>query len=280
MRARISLVCFLVLGVPLGARAHTRRSPVSEEQQRRTLMSELAAAAAEAPKEQISDADLMYEAMRQWRGEPRGTAAVNKVIAESKKDHQERKELEAKARNFFFKDPFAEDPNELIPVRKVDRMLLANYEARHDIDHERPSRSDEVSRLRDQLAQARADAAAAKAEASRLRNELARAGSDKGDGECVALASHPTHPQRVHGNRPIQSNDRDLDLGMGEPAPVRHHHRAKPRPAPEAVATAAPAQPADVAPESAPAGWQSSDPRGIIVVPIDTPVSISASVRR
>jgi hypothetical protein len=279
MRAKISLVCLLVLGVPLRARAHSRH--VSEDQQRRALMSELAAAAAEAPKEQRTDADLMYDAMRQWRGEPRGTAAVNKVIAESKKDHAERKDLESKAKTLFFKDPFADDPSELIPVRKVDRMLLANYEARHDID--RTSRgSDEVSRLRDQLAQARADAAAAHAEASRLRTELARAGSDKGDGECVALASHPStsHPQRVHGSRPMQSNDRDSDLVEAAAAPVvRHHHRAKPRPAPEAVAAAAPAQP-EVAPDTAPAGWQSSDPRGIIVVPIDTPVSISASVHR
>jgi hypothetical protein len=274
MRARISLVCFLVLGVmPLRARAHGRH--VSDEAQRRALMSELAAAAAETPREERTDADLMYEAMRQWRGEPRGTAAVNRVIAESKKDSQERKVLEAKAKTLFFKDPFAEDPNLLIPVRKVDRMLLANYEARHDIEHSSRG-SDEVSRLRDQLAQARADAAAARAEASRLRNELARAGSDKGDGECVALASHTPHP-RVHGSHPIASNDRGPDLA--DPAPVRHHHRAKPHPVAEAaVATAAP-PPAEV-PVTAPAGWQSSDPRGIIVVPIDTPVAIRADVHR
>lgn len=274
MRARISLVFLLVLGVPLAARAQHGRH-VSEETQRRELMSELAAAAAEAPPER-SDADLMYEAMRQWRGEPRGTAAVNKVIAESKKEHVERKQLEAKARTLFFKDPFADDPNELIPVRKVDRMLLANYEARHDIEHSSRS-SDEVSRLRDQLAQARADAAAARAEASRLRTELAHAGNDKSEGECVAMASHPSHV-RVHGSHPMMSNDRDPD--SIEQAPVRHHRRAKPH-VTETVASAAPAPatPAD-APASAPAGWQSSDPRGIIVVPIDAPVSISASVHR
>jgi hypothetical protein len=276
MRARISLVFLLVLGVPLSARAQHGRHVVSEETQRRELMSELAAAAAEAPPER-SDADLMYEAMRQWRGEPRGSAAVNKVIAESKKDHVERKQLEAKARTLFFKDPFAEDPSELIPVRKVDRMLLANYEARHDID--RSSRgSDEVSHLRDQLAQARADAAAAHAEASRLRTELAHAGSDKGDGECVAMASHPSSPSRVHGSHPMLSNDRDPD--SIEPTPVRHHHRAKPHAAADAAASIAPPATSADAPVTAPAGWQSSDPRGIIVVPIDAPVSISASVHK
>ncbi len=276
MRARISLVFLLVLGVPLRARAHGRH--VSEEAQRRALMSELAAAAAEVPKEERTDGDLMYEAMRQWHHpDARGTAAVNKVIAESKKDSQERKELEAKARTLFFKDPFAEDPTQLIPVRKVDRMLLANYEARHDIDHERPARSDEVSRLRDQLAQARADAAEARAEASRLRSELAHAGNDKSEGECVALASHPTHA-RVHGSHPMQSNDRDPD--WTEPAPVRHHHHAaKSHAAPDAVASVAPPAPVEV-PTAAPAGAQSGDTRGIIVVPIDTPVSISANVHR
>jgi len=275
MRARISLVFLLVLGVPLSARAHNRH--VSEEAQRRAMMSELAAAASEAPKEEQTDGDLMYAAMRSWHGDPRGAAAVNKVIAETKKDGIERKQLEAKAKALFFKDPFADDPSQLIPVRKVDRMLLANYEARHDIDHERPARSDEVSRLRDQLAQARADAAAARAEASRLRNELAHAGTDKSDGECVALASHPTSHARVHGSHPMQSNDRDPD--WTEPAPVRHHHHAKARAASDAVAAVATPAVSEV-PLTAPAGLQSGDTRGIIVVPIETPVSISANVHR
>ncbi|HVT09012.1 MAG TPA: hypothetical protein VHO67_16245, partial [Polyangia bacterium] len=192
MRATILLVCFVV-GAPLAARAHGRRSSAAaEEAQRRELMAELAAAAAESPSaastddqsEEKTDADLMYEAMRQWRGEPRGSAAVARVLAESQRVHQERKVAEAKLRSLFFKDPFADDPNLLIPVRKIDRQLLAAYEARHDIDRSTAGPG-EVARLRGQLAEARADAAAARAEASRLRGELAR-GSDGSEGACAA----------------------------------------------------------------------------------------------
>ncbi|HVY40766.1 MAG TPA: hypothetical protein VHM31_22660 [Polyangia bacterium] len=283
MRAKILLVCFVV-GAPLGARAHGRHSSAAaEEAQRRELMAELAAAAAEAPSmvstddqaEEKTDADLMYEAMRQWRGEPRGSAAVARVLAESQRVHQERKAAEVKLRSLFFKDPFADDPNLLIPVRKIDRQLLAAYEARHDIDRSTAGPG-EVARLRGQLAEARADAAAARAEASRLRGELAR-GSDASDGACAAPASGGR--SRVHGSRPLASNDRVSD-DWAEPAPVRRRRHAKPR----AVVQAAPPAPPPVAAETVvatpPAGWRSSDPRGIIVVPIETPVSIRADVPR
>jgi hypothetical protein len=273
MRARIFAVCFMV-GAPAMARAHGRHP--SEEAQRRELMSELAAAAAEAPQER-TDADLMYEAMRQWRGEPRGSAQVAKVLAESKKEHHDRKVAEAKLRTMFFKDPFAEDPNQLIPVRKIDRQLLAAYEVRHDID--RSSRNpDEVSRLRGELAQARADAAAARAEANRLRNQLAK-GSDSSEGECMAMSSHTQ--SRVHGSHPMQSNDR-VSSDWAEPVPVRRHRR-KPHPVATQTSVAAaspPPAPAETVNATPPAGWHSSDPRGIIVVPIDTPVSIHADSRR
>jgi len=271
MRARIFAVCLMV-GAPVTARAHGRR--LSEEAQRRELMAELAAAAAEAPADQRTDADLMYEAMRQWRGEPRGSAQVAKVLAESKQEHHERKVAEAQARMMFFKDPFAEDPSQLIPIRKVDRQLLAAYEVRHDID--RSSRNpEEVSRLRGELAQARADAAAARAEANRLRNELAH--GDSSDSQCVAMSSHTS---RVHGSHPMQSNDR-VSSDWADPVPARHHHRkARPVASQAAVVSAPPPAPAESISATPPAGWRSSDPRGIIVVPIDTPVSIHADNRR
>ncbi len=272
MRGRILMVCFMV-GAPVLARAHGRRP--SEEAQRRELMAELAAAAAEAPDER-TDADLMYEAMRQWRGEPRGSAQVSKVLAESKREQQERKLAEAKLKTLFFKDPFADDPHQLIPVRKIDRQLLAAYEVRHDLD--RTTRSaDEVSRLRGELAQARADAAAARAEASRLRSELAH-GTDGGDAECVAMSSRTQ--SRVHGSHPMQSNDR-VSSDWAEPAPARRRrHKARTVAVETAVAAAPAPAPVETISATPPAGWRSSDPRGIIVVPIETPVAIHADPRR
>ncbi len=271
MRGRILMVCFMV-GAPVMARAHSRRP--SEDAQRRELMSELAAAAAEAP-DQRTDGDLMYEAMRQWRGEPRGSAQVTSVIAESKREQQQRKLAEAKLKTLFFKDPFAEDPHKLIPIRKIDRQILAAYEVRHDLDGSTRS-ADEVSRLRGELAQARADAAAARAEASRLRNQLAR-GNDSSSDECVALSARSQ--SRVHGSHPMQSNDRVSD--WAEPSAVRrHHHKARAVAVQTAVAAEPPAAPVETIGDTPPAGWRSSDPRGIIVVPIETPVAIHADTRR
>ncbi|MES1164400.1 MAG: hypothetical protein ABUR63_01480 [Verrucomicrobiota bacterium] len=273
-----------MMGAPIAARAHGRRSnAAAEEAQRRELMAELAAAAGEVPAstdgtaDEKTDGDLMYQAMREWRGEPRGSAAVARVVAETQRVHQQRKAAEAKLRSLFFKDPFAEDPNLLIPVRKIDRQLLAAYEVRHDIDRSTAGPED-VVRLRGQLAQARADAAAARAEASRLRGELAR-GGDGAEGACAAPAS-PGHRGRVHGSRPLASNDRVPEDWAEEPAaPARRHRRAKPRAFAQAdVSQGGP--PSDAIAATAPSGWRSSDPRGIIVVPIETPISIRADVRR
>ncbi|HSS40512.1 MAG TPA: hypothetical protein VLT58_17230, partial [Polyangia bacterium] len=73
------------------------------------------------------------------------------------------------------------------------------------------------------------------------------------------------------------SNDR-VSEDWAEPAPARRHRRAKPR---AAVAAPPPAPvPAETIVTAPPAGWRSSDPRGIIVVPIETPVSIRADVPR
>jgi hypothetical protein len=276
MRANLFIVLASLLAASAVAPRAFARKPLSEEAQRRALLQQLAAASSEIPPQEKTDADLMYEAMRQWRGEPRGSAAVARVLAESQHAHQERKVAEAKLRTLFFKDPFADDPSLLIPVRKIDRQLLAAYEARHDIDRSTPG-PDEVSRLRSQLAQARADAAAAHAEASRLRGELARGGEGAG-GECVSLSSAGGHG-RVHGSRPLASNDHVSD--WAEPTPVRRHRRAKPRAAAQTTAAAAPPPvPVETVAATPPAGWQSSDPRGIIVVPIDTPVSIRADIPR
>ncbi len=262
MRAVILLVCFVV-GAPGVVRARVdRASSAAEGARRRELMAELAAAAAEAPPaagtesetDEKTDADLMYEALREWRGEPRDGAAVARVLAESQRVHQARELAEAKLRWLFFKDPFADDPNLLIPVRKIDRQLLAAYEARHDLDRSTGG-PDEVARLRAQLANARADAAAARAEASRLRGELARSGNAAG-GACLGRAA-VGGAGRLHESRRRTWHDRVSDGFAVDPPGREQSIRARP-----------------------PAGWRSSDPRGIIVIPIDTPVSIRADIPR
>src|SRR3954468_13449148 len=152
----LSLVAALVLSA--GAPAHARKA-MSEETQRRALLSQLAAASSEVAPEERTDADLMYEAMRQWHGEPRGSAAVDRALAQSKKDIRlDRKQIEEKVRRMFWKDPFSD---EVVPVAKSDRDLLRSHAARESRVHD-DAREDEVARLR-------AEVAATRAENARLR---------------------------------------------------------------------------------------------------------------
>jgi len=268
MRAKFFIVVFALV-VSAGSTRAFARKPVSEEAQRHQLLDQLAAASAEIPPEEKTDADLMYQAMRQWRGEPRGSAVVDKVLEQSKSDiRHDRKALEERVRSMFWKDPFSA---EVVPVRKKDRDLLRDHAARVAAARGEAN-ADEIARLR-------ADLATVRAENSRLRSELARAEERAGGGDGEAEAdsapsSRHLHARRSDGGRPRP--DRDYLEAMSSPSPV--HHRRKAHHRQEAVAAApsdAPTAPA-AAVTGPPAGWQSSDPRGIIVVPIEAPVPVHA----
>jgi hypothetical protein len=261
-----SLVAALVLSAG-GAPAHARK-PMSEETQRRALLGQLAAASAEVAPQERTDADLMYEAMRQWHGEPRGSAAVDRALAQSKKDIRlDRRQIEEKVRKMFWKDPFSD---EVVPVAKSDRDLLRAHAARESRVHD-DAREDEVARLR-------AEVAATRAENARLRSELARA--DQGQGgassETVAQAECTIPSRRLHaGNSSGGHSHRDGGQLEALNAPVHHRRSGSSKtrsqteaPSVQPVVAAAPAETVT----GPPAGWQSSDPRGIIVVPITASV--------
>ena len=270
MRSRsLLMVCVVVGASSLASQAVARKDRLSDAEQRRALLSQLAAASAEAAPEERTDADLMYDAMKQWRGEPREGAAVDRTLAQSKRDAaHDRRVFEQKLHAMFWKDPFSK---ELVAVRKEDRDLLTGYADRHPSGSRDAGGTGEVARLRAEVTEARADAAAARAEAARLRSQLGDhegevASADTGDGAgCVAAPprharQHHTHPRQAFEawNSPAEAPSRS------------RRHAAKP----VARIAAPPAPPAEAPPAAqAPAGWQSSDPRGIIVVPINGPAA-------
>jgi hypothetical protein len=260
-----SLVAVTVGLSAAGSRAHARK-PMSEEAQRRALLSELAAAAAEIAPQERTDADLMYEAMKEWHGEPRGSAAVERALAQSKKDiGLDRKQIADKVRKMLWRDPFS---NEVVPVRKADRDLLSAHAARESRVRD-DVREDDVAHLR-------AEVAATRAENARLRAELARAEDRGGDGtgtsETVAQTECALPSRRLHAGSSSGSHSR-RDGGELEALNAPSHHRrsgsSKARSQPETPSEppAAAVAPAETV-TGPPAGWQSSDPRGIIVVPI------------
>ena len=255
-----SLVAVTVGLSAAGSPAHARK--VSEETQRRALLGQLAAASAEVAPQERTDADLMYEAMRQWHGEPRGSAAVDRALAQSKKDIRlDRKQIEEKVRRMFWKDPFSD---EVVPVAKSDRDLLRAHAARESRVRD-DGREDEVARLR-------AEVSAARAENARLRSELARADEGGSSSQTVVAQTECAAPsRRLHAGSSRGGHSR-RDSGQLEALNVPvHHHRsgssktrspqAEAAPA-EPVVAAAPAEPVS----GSPAGWQSTG--GIIVVPI------------
>jgi DNA repair exonuclease SbcCD ATPase subunit len=202
----------------------------------------------------------MYEAMRKWHGEPRGSAAVDRALAQSKKDIRlDRKQLEEKVRKMFWKDPFSE---EVVPVAKSDRDLLRAHAARQSRESD-DAREDEVARLR-------AEIAATRAENARLKSELARADMGAGSSESVAQAECAVPSRRLHA-RSSSGERSHRDGGQLEALNAPVHHRrsgsSKTRSQPDApsaapVVAAAPAETVT----GSPAGWQSTG--GIIVVPI------------
>jgi hypothetical protein len=256
-----SLVAVTVGLSATGSPVHARKA-MSEETQRRALLGQLAAASAEVAPEERTDADLMYEAMRQWHGEPRGSAAVDRALAQSKKDiGLDRKQIAEKVRKMFWKDPFSD---EVVPVKKADRDLLRAHAARESRVRD-DAREDEVARLR-------AEVAATRAENARLRSELARNDEGASSSETVVAQTECALPsRRLHAGNSSGGHSR-RDGGQLEALNAPAHHRrsgsSKTRAQPEApvepVVAAAPAETVT----GPPAGWQSSDPRGIIVVPI------------
>jgi hypothetical protein len=272
MRANVFMAVGLVAVMSAVAPRAQARKPMSEEAQRKQLLQQLAAASAEIPPQEKTDADLMYEAMRQWRGEPREGAAVDKALAQSKADtRHDRKALEERVRTMFWKDPFS---SEVVPVQKRDRDLLRDHAAR--AARSRGDAGDE------ELARLRADLATARSENARLRAELSRAEESAGDGggdpvaECAPQSRHLQ--ARRHEGGGHSHRDGGLMEALNTPPPVHHHHSGSSRRAPAANVASTPVEPPPAPPAtaSAPSGWRSSDPRGIIVVPIEAPVPIHA----
>jgi hypothetical protein len=243
---------------------------MSEEAQRRALLSELAAAAAEIAPQERTDADLMYEAMKQWHGEPGGSAAVERALAQSKKDiGLDRKQIAEKVRKMLWRDPFSE---EVVPVRKADRDLLSAHAARESRAHD-DAREDEVSHLRAEVAATRAENARLKAELARLADRTQDRGRDGSDAtETVAQTERAVSTRRLHAGSSSGSHSRrdggELEA-LNAPSHRRRSGSSKTRsqsgtPGEPSAVAAAPAE----AISGPPAGWQSSDPRGILVVPI------------
>jgi len=262
----ISIVAALpsVAAPALARRGDERRTlnHSDDEAQMRELLAKLAAASGEPAPEERTDADLMYEAMLRWNGEPPGSAAIDRALAQSKKDAATMKRVTVeKVRTMFWKDPFAPEPHKLIPVRQEDRDLLAAYNRgrqRSEVRESRQAREprDEVSRLRAEVAAAREEAAAARAENVRLRERTDMTSESR---SCVADTSARSEPRkrRHSGAGRVHSHHAErTQIALTSTVPARTAERYQAR-----VALPPPAPPVAAPPPA----------HGIIIVPLPSP---------
>jgi hypothetical protein len=245
------------------------RARDEETAQVRELLAKLAAASAEAAPEEKTDADLMYEAMLRWNGQPAGSAAIDRLIQQSGKEADRTKRAtQEKIRQMFWRDPFS-DERRLVPVRHADRMLLAAYGSKP----RRPAVSggeSEVSRLRAELAAARADAETARAEAARIRERADssmstdRAGcytDDSSASEDVVAKRVRRHATRSHARHRSSSSSSSSSSSASSSRPVVVAAAPPPPPAP----------PQTPMPTSTKPAWTTGGPNGIIITPLESP---------
>ena len=247
------------------------------------------AARAGDPDAAPSDSDLMFEALKQWRGESSSdSAAVDRLLAAAKRESRRREEsIRHGATSTYWRDPFADDPEKLIPVRKEDRDLLDNL-------REGSRARAEMVMAQTEAAAARADAAAARAEAARAERLAARAEAQAAKRQIAAQAgcadlgtrtegragrnadsvgSTPSgasadglpSASRVHRIHSHRHQSREASVLDPSIARVERHRGPTPseQPAPAAV---------QELPARSSAGWTSADGRGILVVPIEVSI--------
>ena len=235
----------------------------ADDTQMRELLAKLAAASGEVEPEERTEADLMYDAMLRWNGELAGSAAVDRLIASSKKEAARSKKATVdKVRKMFWKDPFADDPHKLIPIRQEDRDLLAQYNRgrqRSEVRQSRQAREprDEVSRLRAELAQAREEVARLKEH----DDPWAESNSCVADtsGRAEVRKRRRSSSASVHSHHAGRTEIALTSTVTPTPRTERYQGRVS-------LPTPAPPPPPSVVPTSPPA-------HGIIITPLPSPPS-------
>jgi hypothetical protein len=259
---RSFLTVLIMVALPCATpRAFARLDPrthagPADDAQLRELLAKLAAASGEAEPEERTDADLMYEAMLRWNGEPPGSAAIDRALAQSKQDAaRSKRATQDKIRRMFWKDPFSDEPHRLIPVRQEDRELLAAYARKAQRGEAREARESRATREsrepRDEVSRLRAELAAARAETARIRERAEGVSQRQG---CVADASSSgeVRKRRRAGGGSVRSHHADRARSqIALASTTARNERYQPAPPP----------PSPVPPPA----------HGIIVVPLPSP---------
>ncbi len=239
--------------------------------------------------------DRLRAALAAVQDDPRSAARIQRLIAQAAAEARRNKALGERV--WYWRDPFSENPRQPIVLSLEVQLEMQVWQARQ-----------EAARAHMASNSARLEAAAAHAEAARARVEAARAEeaaskgrpfiarpdnrSMRGIDERALLAP----PRRA--NPPLSRQvDADTDeaavrkrsarrAAVSKTALARNeaagssgnHHRDIG--AARAVAAPVPAATDSEEPATDPATWRSSDPRGIVIVPINTAAPTNPTLPR
>jgi len=255
---------------------------------------------------QMSDAELMYRAMKRSNRDSKDDVAIDRAIARARADSEHRKRALRDSMSTW-RDPFADPPD------RSDRGNASPRQRQNTrrTDEELRAAKSEAARARWEAAAARAEAASARAEAADAKVDAARAEAAAARAQFVASRQScgvldPPKPRRptVASRGPREDARASSSSASGDWMPAMRRASAHssaprrlptssnmnaasspsaaPRPAAAAPVTPAPAVAAR-APEPAaatPPATARPAPTGIIVVPIPPPPETDRSRRR
>jgi hypothetical protein len=233
-------------------------------------------AAAPAQSQERTEADLMFDALNESRGQTPNAARIERVMAEAKvHSAHEAAVRRNRIAALYWKDPWAQDPNRPIPVRREDRQAVAARKEALDARREALHSRSTTATLRAQLAAARAETAQARAEAARAQAAAAQAEADAARRVADGCGESTPPPATAAGEHVRRRHHHRAELVASASDPVsgsrrtRHrvHATEAPAPTPAPAAAEEPAPTTD--PAAAPGSWSSTDTRGIVIVPIN-----------
>jgi hypothetical protein len=239
----------------------------------------LLAQSTEGGESERSEADLMMDALTAERGEPPSAGRIKRLVAAASAEARRRK-VSAPRLVTYWRDPFADDPNRPIPLRPQVVMAMQLAAARREAAHARA-----------EAAAARVDAAAARAEVVRTRNELAaaRGGTRRGGETDRSGCAQPTRVNVAFGaERPTEDESAARRARLRRLAARRarilenalaQNERRETRERRTDRTDQPPAAARDEQTDAATAELTSNDPRGIVIVPINSPPPSAAPPR-
>jgi hypothetical protein len=229
--------------------------------------------------------DRLREALAAAQDDPRSAGKIQRLIAQAAAEARRNKALGERV--WYWRDPFSEHPRQPIVLSLEVQLEMQLWQARQ-----------EAARAHEASISARVEAAAAHAEAARARPEAARAEGAAGKAR-PSMARQDSRSMRgideqallappTRRSSPTATHEGDSDGAAVRKRPARRaavpktalaRNEAAGTPgirhrdigAARAVAAPAAVTPAidSEEPSTDPATWRSSDPRGIVVVPIN-----------